>query len=418
MHKKQSPLTHRAFLLFWLGSSFSSLGTKMQQLLMAWHVWKITEDPQAVAIMGLCKFVPVMAFVLFGGLIADRFNRRMILLLTQILWALSCLMMWFLSYFDQITALLIYVFTVIIEIVDAFDGPARKSMIAKVVPKEILSSAVSFQAMTKNAIKLCAPVLMGMIVLYVGIEWSYFANGLCFLMVFISVFLIPNHHTQKNITHHHRHDRDVKKKVSQLFFEIKEGFVYLKNSPVLLSILILDFFANFWANATVMLPAFSSDILKLDVEDFGILASAVAFGGLIASFGLVMSHEPKHKGKLVVAGSFLYAISSIGFAFSFNLWSAFICLALLGFADQISTVLRNTIHQNATPDEIRGRVTSINSLFTKGGPRLGELQAGLISGILGISLGIATGALISILFTLLVVILYRPLIEYRDEGEV
>ncbi len=451
MPKKVSPLSHPAFLSFWLGSSFASLGTKMQQLLMAWQLWKITEDPSAVGIMGLCKFVPIFTFVLFGGILADRFNRRSILLITQFLWAMCCFMMWLFSYAGQMTPLMIYFFTVLIEIVDSFDGPARKSLIAKVVPKEILSSAVSFQSMTKNAVKLSAPVLMGVVILYFGIEWSYFVNAICFCLVILSMRMIPkemgklhkeskeinlgndpiiqdhqNHqdhqkqshttdqsHTIKN--HHHHAKKHKAHTMKEVFQEIGEGFTYLKNSPILLSILILDFLANFWANATVLLPAFSDSLLKLNAKDFGILASAVAFGGLLASFFLVIWHEPRQKGKWVVFSSFLYGFSSLGFAFSQNFYMAFMALALLGFADQLCTVLRNTIHQNATPDDLRGRVTAINSLFTKGGPRLGELQAGALAGLLGISSGIAFGALVSLFCTLVVVLIFRQLIGYRDE---
>lgn len=441
MPKKVSPLSHPAFLSFWLGSSFASLGTKMQQLLMAWQLWKITEDPSAVGIMGLCKFVPIFTFVLFGGILADRFNRRSILLITQFLWAMCCFMMWLFSYAGQMTPLMIYFFTVIIEIVDAFDGPARKSLIAKVVPKEILSSAVSFQSMTKNAVKLSAPVLMGVVILYFGIEWSYFVNAICFCLVILSMRMIPKemgklHKESKEIkledaseiqshqnqnqnhpskSHHHHAKKHKAHRIQEVFQEIGEGFTYLKNSPILLSILILDFLANFWANATVLLPAFSDALLKLNAKDFGILASAVAFGGLLASFFLVIWHEPQQKGKWVVFSSFLYGFSSLGFAFSQHFYMAFIALALLGFADQLCTVLRNTIHQNATPDDLRGRVTAINSLFTKGGPRLGELQAGALAGLLGISSGIAFGALVSLFCTLLVVLIFKELIGYRDE---
>ena len=309
----------------------------------------------------------------------------------------------------------LYVTAVLTECASTFDGPARKSLIPLLVKPQNLASALSLTGISKNASKLLGPALMGITVAYVDIAWVYIVNGLSYLCVIWAILMIPREiidpiHFEEEIDDHVPHQV---KNIFAIFKEfskaLKEGFIFLWKSPVLLSILALDFVANLWAAATVLLPVYAQEVLGLGSGGYGLLASSIAAGGMVASVALLYLPDPVYKGRGVILGGALFGVGTILLGLSQSFLVSVLALTLVGASDQVSSVLRNTLHQLSLPNELRGRLTAINMIFTKSGPRLGELEAGLAASWIGLTPSIIFGGVACLVSVGLIVYCYTEL---------
>ena len=388
----------------------------MHQAALLWHIYAVSESVIALGLIGIARLIPVLLFLLVGGYVADRGKRRVSLLGAQVALAIIALSLGVTSLADVPAELMItclYISTVLTESASTFDGPARKSLIPLLVDPKRLAAALSLTGISKNGSKLLGPALMGVMVAYMDIGWIYIVNSLSYLVVIIAVLLIPAEMVDPVFTP--QSDRDqlssegsesegsesesvsssrwnaLKSLYKEFVSSMREGFVFLWRSPLLLSILSLDFVANLWAAATVLLPVYAKEILGLGSSGYGLLASSIAAGGLIASAALLYLPDPVFKGRGVILGGALFGVGTILLGLSEHFWVSVFALSLIGASDQVSSVLRNTLHQLSLPDEMRGRLTAINMIFTKSGPRLGELEAGLAAAWLGLAPSIVFG---------------------------
>jgi len=398
-----SALEHRHFTVFWVGHSLSSIGTKMQQVGLLWHIYELTHSTKALGLMGLVKLFPILALVLFGGVIADRVPRRRVLLYSQGVMGLLAIGLGLVSLSAEVTPLMLYAVAAFTEAASAFDGPSRKALIPQLVPAHAISSALTLTSITKNASKLVGPALMGLIVAFAPIGWVYLINGLSFGAVIASLLSVPEIEVEP-----------LEDAPRGVLSSALVGFQFLSRSRILLSVLALDFGANLWAAATVLLPAYAKEVLTLGSAGYGLLASAIAAGGLIASALLLLLPDPTYKGRWVVVCSLGFGLGTIMLGMSSSLYLSLFALLLIGATDQISTVLRNTIHQLITPDAMRGRVTAINMIFSKSGPRLGELEAGFAASWLGLMPSIMFGGVACICTTAAIALWHRPIWSRMD----
>ena len=415
-------LEDRYFNFFWGAHTLSSLGTKMHQAALLWHIYTVSNSVLALGLVGIARLIPTLILILVGGYIADRGKRRSSLLVAQ--WALAfiALALGLLSFLEfQGNTLLIYLYAtaVLTECASTFDGPARKSLIPLLVPPQRLASALSLTGISKNISKLLGPALMGLMVAYLDIAWVYIVNGVSYLCVIWAVLMIPKDvidPVDLDTSKQHASSTNTGSKLSQLMpvirnfsQSLKEGFHFLWSSPVLLSILALDFVANLWAAATVLLPVYAKEVLNLGSSGYGLLASSIAAGGMIASIALLYLPDPVYKGRGVILGGALFGVGTILLGLSQSFLLSVLALALVGASDQVSSVLRNTLHQLSLPNELRGRLTAINMIFTKSGPRLGELEAGLAATWIGLTPSIIFGGVACLASVALIVYCYNDL---------
>lgn len=399
-------LRERPFLIFWVGHTCSSVGTKMQQTALLWHVYELTHDLGALGVMGAVKLAPMAALVLLGGVLADRVSRRRVLLWSQTAMGLLAVALGLLSLGGLSGPLALYAVAALTEGASAFDAPARKALLPQLVPPDALSSALTLTSLSKNAAKLVGPALMGLMVSSVDIGWVYILNGVSFLAVLASLSVIPDAVLAQEV------------KVGQgTARALAEGARFLGRSRVLVSMALLDFCANLWAAATVLLPVYAQEVLGLGPAGYGLLASSVAAGGLLASVALLALPEPDRKGRWVVLGSLGFGAGTALLGVSESLWLSMGALALVGAMDQMSSVFRNTISHVATPDALRGRVTALNTLFNKGGPRLGELEAAFAASLLGLTPSLLVGGLACVLSTGLIVGWHPPVWSWRSSAQ-
>ena len=399
-------LRHRNFTLLWGGLLVSMIGTQMQQWALFWHISTLSKDPIAVSIVGGVRFVAVLCFSLLGGLVADRYNRRTILYFTQTTAMLVAVILGLLTLFHQIQLWHIYALTGFQAVAMAFDLPARQALVPNLVPRDILPSAFSLQSIAFNTGAILGPGLSGVVIGYLGQEAVYFINAASFLAVIIALLLLQNVQQKQN---------EVKRGIKAALTDIRDGVRFIRHQPLILSSMILDFIATFFSSANTLLPYYAQNVLKVGEVAYGWLAAAQSVGAV--TVGLVASQYSRirRQGLLLVNAVVVFGVATIIFGLSRNYALTFLALIFIGAADSVSTIIRNTIRQLTTPDDLRGRMTSINQIFFMGGPQLGEIEAGAVAQYFGVPFAILSGGVGTILGVWLVASIWPALPRYNGD---
>jgi len=399
-------LKHRNFALLWTGLLISMVGSQMQQWALFWHISQLSKDPIAVSVVGAVRFVAVFCFSLFGGLVADRYNRRNILFFTQSTALLVALILGVLTLTGTIQLWHIYLLTGIQAISMAFDLPARQALVPNLVPRDILPSAFSLQSIAFNTGAIVGPALSGVVIGYLGQEAAYFINALSFLAVIVALLLLRGVHHQKS---------EIRTGLRAALSDIRDGIQFIRHQPLILSSMILDFVATFFSSANTLLPYFSQSVLHVGEVAYGWLAAAQSIGAV--TVGLVASqyNRIRRQGPLLLGAVVAFGLATILFGLARVYALVFIALILIGAADSVSTIIRNTIRQLITPDSLRGRMTSINQIFFMGGPQLGEIEAGAVAKFFGVPFAIVSGGMGAILGALLVASVWPALVRYNGD---
>ncbi len=375
-------LKHRRFLLLWLGLLISIAGTQMQIWALFWHIRNLTDQPIAVSGIGLARILPVIIFSLIGGVLADSTNRRKIIFLTQSIAALLALALGLFTQFGHITLWHIYVITGLNAVAIAFDGPARQALVPNLVPAKDLSNAFSMTSIAFQTGSVVGPALSGIVIAAWGQQAVYYINAVSFLAVIIALAAIGDV-PQKIET----------KTVSGGLSSIAEGIRFILGKPIILSTMILDFIATFFASANTLMPFVARDILHVGEVQYGLLSAAQAAGAVAMALIVSQVRELRRQGLLFIGSVIVFGLATILFGVSHIFALAWIALALTGAADGLSTIIRNTIRQLQTPDHIRGRMTSVNQIFFQGGPQLGEIEAGAVAQAFGVPFAIISGGI-------------------------
>jgi MFS family permease len=399
-------LHHRNFALLWSGLLISLVGSQMQQWALFWHISQLSKDPIAVSVVGAVRFVAVLCFSLWGGLVADRYNRRNILFFTQSVAMLVALLLGVLTLLQTIQLWHIYLLTGIQAIAMAFDLPARQALVPNLVPRDILPSAFSLQSIAFNTGAILGPALSGIVIGYLGQEAAYFINAASFLAVIIAVLLLKGIQQQQS---------EIRRGLRAALADIRDGVQFIGRQPLILSTMILDFIATFFSSANTLLPYFSQNVLHVGEIAYGWLAAAQSIGAV--TVGLVASQYSRiqRQGPLLLGAVLVFGFATVLFGAARSYALVFIALMLIGSADSVSTIIRNTVRQLITPDSLRGRMTSINQIFFMGGPQLGEIEAGAVAKFFGVPFAILSGGIGAILGVFLVASIWPSLVRYNGD---
>jgi MFS family permease len=288
----------------------------------------------------------------------------------------------------------------------AFDLPARQALVPNLVPRDILPSAFSLQSIAFNTGAIAGPALSGIVIGYLGQEAVYFFNAVSFLAVIFALIALDHIPQQQS---------EIKRGFKAALGDIREGVHFMRHQPLILSTMILDFIATFFSSANTLLPYFAQNVLKVGEVAYGWLASAQSIGavcvGLIAS---QYSHI-RRQGPLLLGAVVVFGFATIVFGISRLYGLVFLALALMGAADSVSTIIRNTVRQLTTPDALRGRMTSINQIFFMGGPQLGEIEAGVVAQFFGVPFAIISGGVGTILGVWFVASRWPALVRYNGD---
>lgn len=381
----------------------------MRVAALNWHVSLLAHpDQKALALggVGLSRVVPIVICSLVAGVAADAFDRRKVLLATNaaMFFISGALALMTLSGVHQLWA--IYLVSALSAAAAAFDNPARNAFFPQLVPREHLPNAISLNSILFQAASVVGPVLAGAIISVSNVAWVYVVDALSFAVLVVSLLAM------RNVP-----QRASGARLSMGPSAALEGLRFVFGRPLIRSSMLLDFFATFFASATALLPIFAQDILHVDARGYGLLSSATAAGAVIMSFVMVPAIEHiERRGRTLILAAMAYGAVTIAFGISTSFWLSFACLFLGGAADMVSTVLRQVIRQIATPDEMRGRMTSVNMMFFMGGPQLGELEAGLVAQAFGPVSSVVSGGIGCILAVLWIAARTPALTQYRRES--
>lgn len=376
-------LGSRDYRIFWAGQAISLAGSTMQGAAIDWHLYSLTGSALALGAIGLARLLPVVVFALIGGAAADSLDRRRILLVTQSL--LSCVALVFggLSAAGRISAAWIYGLAACSAALAAFDNPSRQAMIPNLVPREHLYSAIAINSVTFRFSRILGPLAAGVLIGVGRIEMVYFVNALSFVAAIAALLMIRAPFS--SIDRAQRPDISLR--------SLREGLAFVWGTPILVWTMGLDFLATFFSSADALLPIFAQDILKVGPEGYGLLRAAGPTGTLVASAVLVLLPPILRQGRVILWAVALYGLFTVLFGVSTLYWFSWLCLAAVGAADTVSTVIRQNIRHMVTPDHLRGRMVSVNMVFFMGGPQLGELEAGVVAHWIGAPWSVITGGL-------------------------
>lgn len=399
-------LKHRGFALIWVGLIVSIVGSQMQQWALFWHISQLSKDPIAVSIVGGVRFVAVVAFSLLGGLVADRYDRRMIMFITQAVSMLVALALGLLTLAGQIQLWHIYALTAVQAAAMAFDLPARQSLVPNLVPRQDLPSAFSLQSIAFNTGSIVGPALSGVVIGYLGQEYTYLINAVTFLAVLFALILLGPVPQSRAA---------VQRGLRAAWLDIRDGVLFIRRQPLILSTMILDFVATFFASANTLLPFFAQNVIHVGEVAYGWLAAAPSIGAVLVGLVVSQYHHLRRQGSLLLGSVVVFGLATILFGVSRIYIVIFLALAVTGAADSVSTIIRNTIRQMNTPDALRGRMTSINQIFFMGGPQLGEVEAGAAAQFFGVPFAIITGGIGTILGVWLITAIWPMLRGYNGD---
>jgi MFS family permease len=375
-------LKHRRFFYLWLGLLISVAGSQMQIWAIFWHIRELTDQPIALGGIGAARILPVIVFSLIGGAVADSYNRRTVLFITQTVAALTAVALGLLTQFGQITIWYIYALTAVQAIAIAFDGPARQALVPNLVPEKDLPNAFSMTSIAFQTGSILGPALSGISIAIAGQAAVYYINAVSFMAVILALVLIG--HVSQTFD---------KKTRGVNLSSIQDGIRFILSRPIIFSTMILDFVATFFASANTLMPIVARDVLHVGVVDYGWLSAAGSVGAVLAALIVSQVQELKKQGALFMGAVVVFGVATILFGLSRSLVLAWCALAITGAADAVSTIIRNTIRQIRTPDELRGRMTSVNQIFFQGGPQLGEIEAGLVAQFFGAPFAIISGGI-------------------------
>lgn len=397
-------LTHRKYLYLWLGLLISVAGSNMQFAAIHWHIRELTGEPDPLALggIGLARILPVIVFSIIGGTVADNYNRRRILFITQSIAALQAAALAYFTFTGQITIWHIYVLTAIQAATMAFDLPARQALVPNLVSREHLPSAFSMGTIAFNTGAIVGPLLFG-IVPGGGQGIAYLFNSISFLAVILALVLMGDV------------VQDTQRGTGVNLRAMTDGVRFIFSRPLILSTMLMDFVATFFASANTMLPIVARDILNVGKAGYALLTSAQAIGSVLAGMVVSQVRELRRQGPVFLVSVVMFGLATIWFGLTHTFIVAMFALLLMGAADAVSTVIRNTIRQLQTPDHIRGRMTSVNQIFFMGGPQLGEVEAGVVASLFGVPFAIVSGGIGCILGTFLIVWKWPQLVSYNGD---
>jgi MFS family permease len=382
-------LRHRNFRLIWAGLFLSFLGTTMQNAALLWQVSLLVPPEQkglALGLVGLVKVVPIVAFSLVGGVVADVWNRRQLMLRTQGGAALVALGLAAVTFYGAPRLWTIYALAALGAAVAAFDLPARHALVPMLVPREQLPNAISLNTAAVQTASVAGPALGGVLIASAGIGWTYVINAVSFGCVMLALVAMRNVRDREPSAAGTADDISFK--------AARDGLRFVFRSPLIRSTMLLDFFATFFSSAMALLPIFAQDVLGIGARGYGWLYAAPAAGALVTSAVMVaLTERIVRRGPTILWAVAAYGAATILFGLSRSFWLTFACLALIGATDTVSIVIRNLIRQLETPDRLRGRMVGVNMLFFVGGPQLGEFEAGLVASLFGATVSVVSGGI-------------------------
>jgi len=378
------------FRSFVLARFLFTFGLQMQSVIVGWQVYEITKDPFALGLIGLSEAIPFLCIALFAGYVADIVNRKKIIILANAVYLLCAAALFLLVFrfsylFDSFHAFPVYIIIFITGIARGFIFPAQSALMAQLVPRELYANSTTWNSTFWHIATVAGPAIGGLIYGFAGIKVAYLT---VVVFVFISLLLFMN------ISKKPMPERLF---TEGFFHKLTAGVRFVFKTQILVSAISLDMLAVLFGGAVAMLPVFAATILHVGPEGLGILRAGPAAGAVIMA--LILAHFPlnHHAGKKLLWAVAGFGVCMILFAISNFFYLSLILLMISGMFDNVSVIIRGTILQLYTPDEMRGRVASVTSIFIGSSNEIGSFESGLAARIMGLIPSVIFGGSMTLL---------------------
>ena len=388
-HDPYAAFRFRDFRLLLVGRFIASLGNQMLSFAVGLELWLRTHDAFVLGLVGLVQVIPVILLSLPAGHVADQYNRKKIVLLTQVLLALCSLGLALLSFF-QGPLILIYLCLLGIGIARAFNDPATSTLLPQTIPLNMFANAARWSSSSWQLAAIVGPALAGLIVaLLNSVTLIYIFDAIASIAFLVLVGLIKGRTLA------------LSRKTATLE-SLAEGLRFIRSTKVILAAITLDMFAVLLGGAVTLLPVFATDILKVGPQELGLMRAAPSIGALIMAVILAYSPAFKNTGRTLLLAVAGFGAATILFGLSTSFLFSIAMLTLLGGLDNISVVIRSTLILTRTPDEMRGRTSAVNSIFIGASNELGGFESGLTAALFGPVPSVVAGGIGTILVVLAV----------------
>ena len=395
MENKLDPyaaLRYKEFNIFLLIRFILVFGWSMQFIIVEWEVYNLTKDPLSLGLIGLVEVIPAVSMALFAGHIVDQNEKKRLFVFAISAFLLVAIGYYFVTspyVYDTYTSnqilIGIYLLVFIGGFIRAFFGPIIFSLVALIVPKKIYPNAATWSSSTWQLAIVVGPAFAGFSIALIGVHASMgFVLASIVLGLLLTVFI-----KKKPI---------LNPKIGEPILEsLKAGLSFVYKTKAILVAITLDMVAVLFGGAIALLPIYAQDILQVGSEGFGILRAAPAVGSVIMMFASAYMPLTKNAGKKLLLAIFGFGLTIIAFGISSTFWVSVVALFLYGVTDGVSMIIRQTILQLKTPDEVRGRVASVNSIFVGSSNELGAFESGLTAKLMGTVNAVVFGGVMTIL---------------------
>ena len=378
MDEVVSPLKIRNFKLFISARICFIFAMQMVIFSIAWYIYELTHDKLSIGLLGLSEILPAIVLSLYAGHIIDKSDKRTMLLRTMGLYCVTAILLGFLCTAKARTMLpvvgiqaAIYGVYFCTGVLRSFTGPTMSSIVAQLVPRLALPKAITYSTTAWQAAAVSGPIVAGLLIAHIGIAVSFSIAAILILIAVWLIFRIPAlspANTNKN---------------EKAWASVREGLAYVMNTKELLAAMSVDMFAVFFGGAVAMLPVYAKDILHISAAGMGWLRAAQSIGTVCALTALSRHPLKRQQGRIMLQCVAMFGLCILVFAVSKNFWLSFSVLFLSGIFDAISMLVRSTILQMYVPDNMRGRVSSVSSMFVNSSNELGEFESGVAARVLG-----------------------------------
>lgn len=384
----QSPFCSPGFQRYWIGRLCAIFATQMQSVAVGWQIYELTQQPLDLGFVGLAQFLPALGLVFVTGHVTDRYDRRYVLAMCIAVEAICALVFFGLTVTGHVSRGWIFAALALFGTARAFEFPASFALMPNLVPPSQFTKAAAWNSSTWQVGTIGGPALGGLFYAF-GPSVVY---GICAGLLLVGALLVSFIPFTRTAT--------AERKVVT-WASVTAGLHFIRQQPIVLGAISLDLFAVLLGGAVALLPIYAKDILSVGPWGLGLLRSAPAIGALAMALYFTQRPIRKRAGVTLLAAVGVFGLATIGFALSHTLWFSMAMLALLGAADMVSVVIRRVIIQLATPDDMRGRVGAVESVFIGASNELGEFESGVTAAWFGTIPAAALGGIGTIAIVLL-----------------
>jgi MFS family permease len=382
-------LYHRDFSIFWAGNFLSNIGTWMQYVALGWVILIISNSPFLLGVNGFLAQVPSLVFALPGGTIADRLDRRKLMLITQTSMMLLALLLAVLTSIRQITIAEILAISFLTGVASALNYPAYQALIPDLVPRDDLMNGIALNSAQFNMSRAIGPTVAGLALGALGAATCFYLNSFSFLALIIALLLITIPPSQKDTG-------------SRFWGSMMEGLRYLNEHRIIIVLLTVPAFLSLLGLPfIVLMPAVARNMIGVGASGLGYLMGGAGLGAVAAALFIAAGGTPERRGRLILTSATLFSIALILLACAQTFWEAFFLLAVMGGTTVGALTLANTTLQMTTPPKLRGRVMAVYYMAMSGLLPFGSLQAGAIAQTIGTRFALGFGGAVCLVYFLI-----------------